>query len=102
MNEVMEKTFLVIDEIEKSDIIKDISLCKEKIMANGEIMNLIKMGQDSCDDYYIMEIRKKLFTYTDYYMYMDCYNKLMYIVMKINHKYLSFTDTKSCCSGGVS
>ena len=96
MNKVMEKTYLLIDELEKSDIIKNITIYKEKIINNQEIQELINKGNKETNDYIISDIRKKLYKYNDYKNYMDNYNKLMYIVMDINSRLNNITNNKNC------
>lgn len=96
MNEVMEKTYLLIDELEKSDIIKNITIYKQKIMNDEELRKLINKGNNAKDDYIIRDIRQKLYKYNDYKNYMDNYNKLMYIVMDINSRLKKITNTKNC------
>lgn len=96
MNEIMDKTFLLIDELDNSDIIKNITIYKEKIMNNREIMNLINKGNSSNDDYIIIDIKKKLYEYDDYRNYMVNYNKLMYIVMDINNRFNKLINSKGC------
>ena len=96
MNRVMEKTYLLIDELEKSDIIKNITIYKEKIINNQEIQELINKGNKETNDYIISGIRKKLYKYNDYKNYMDNYNKLMYIVMDINSRLNKITNNKNC------
>lgn len=96
MNKVMEKTYLLIDELEKSDIIKNITIYKEKIINNQEIQELINKGNKETNDYIISGIRKKLYKYNDYKNYMDNYNKLMYIVMDINSRLNKITNNKNC------
>ena len=96
MNKVMEKTYLLIDELEKSDIIKNITINKEKIINNQEIQELINKGNKETNDYIISDIRKKLYKYNDYKNYMDNYNKLMYIVMDINSRLNKITNNKNC------
>lgn len=96
MNKVMEKTYLLIDELEKSDIIKNITIYKEKIINNQEIQELINKGNKETNDYIISDIRKKLYKYNDYKNYMDNYNKLMYIVMDINSRLNKIINNKNC------
>lgn len=96
MNEIMEKTYVLIDELDKSDIIKDITFYKERIMNNDKIRELVSKGNNTDDEYIIREIKQKLYTYDDYKNYMDNYNKLMYIVMDINNRLNKLINNKSC------
>lgn len=96
MNEIMEKTYALIDELDKSDIIKDITFYKERIMNNDKIRELVSKGNNTDDEYIIREIKQKLYTYDDYKNYMDNYNKLMYIVMDINNRLNKLINNKSC------
>lgn len=96
MNEIMKKTYALIDELDKSDIIKDITFYKERIMNNDKIRELVSKGNNTDDEYIIREIKQKLYTYDDYKNYMDNYNKLMYIVMDINNRLNKLINNKSC------
>ena len=57
MNEIMEKTYDLIDELDASDIIKNITFYKTKIMDNDDIRELINKGNNTSDDYVIMDIK---------------------------------------------
>ena len=92
----MEKTYVLIDELDKSDIIKYITFYKERIMNNDKIRELVSKGNNTDDEYIIREIKQKLYTYDDYKNYMDNYNKLMYIVMDINNRLNKLINPKSC------
>lgn len=96
MNEIMEKTYDLIDELDASDIIKNITFYKTKIMDNDDIRELINKGNNTSDDYVIMDIKKRLYKYDEYKNYMDNYNKLMYIVMDINNRLNKIINNKNC------
>lgn len=96
MNEIMEKTYNLIDELDKSDIIKNITFYKERITNNKEIRNLVTKGNNTEDEYIIREIKKKLYTYTDYKNYMENYNKLNFIIMDINKRFNKLLNNKNC------
>lgn len=96
MNEIMTKTYALIDELEKSEIIKNITFYKERIMNNKELKNLIDKGNNTLDEYIIRDIRQKLYKYSDYKNYMDNYNKLMYITMDINSRFNKLINNKNC------
>ena len=96
MNEIMEKTYDLIDELDASDIIKNITFYKTKIMNNDDIRDLINKGNNTLDDYVIMDLKKRLYKYDEYKNYMDNYNKLMYIVMDINNRLNKIINDKNC------
>ena len=96
MNEIMEKTYDLIDELDASDIIKNITFYKTKIMNNDDIRDLINKGNNTLDDYVIMDLKKRLYKYDEYKNYMDNYNKLMYIVMDINNRLNKIINNKNC------
>lgn len=96
MNEIMEKTYLLIDELDNSDIIHNITEYKNKIMHNKEIKELVNKGNNTNDEYVIREIKKKLYQYDDYKNYIENYNKLMYIVMDINRRFNKLVNSKGC------
>ena len=94
MNEVMDKTFKLIYVLDNSDVIKNRTLYKNKVISNTEIQELINIGNKTMDKYKLMDIKRKLYKYEDYVNYMKYYNELMYIVMDINSRFKSITGNK--------
>ena len=96
MNEIMEKTFELIDVLEESDLIKELDKYKRRISSNETLSKLIKEGNTTSDKYMLLDIKRRLYKDSDYKNYMDYYNKLMYIVMDINSRYNKLLG-KGCC-----
>ena len=96
MNEIMNKTYELIDTLDSSDLINDIGIYREKILNNKELSKLIKMGNDTEDEYLLLDIKYKLYKNIDYKNYMDKYNELMYLVMDINYRYNKMLGNGSC------
>ena len=96
MNKIILKTYELIDELEKSDLIKDLTYYKEKVMNNSELKKLIEKGKTTEDKYLLLDIRQKLYKDIDYKKYMEKYNELYLIVLKINKKYREITKSKVC------
>ena len=57
-----------------------------RIINNKELSDLIRVGNNTSDEYLLLDIKRRLYKYDDYKSYMDCYNELMYIVMDINSR----------------
>ena len=87
MNEVIEKTYDLIDELDNSIIIKEILLYKKEITDNKEIQELLSRGNNLEDDYALKSIKEKLYSYKEYKKYMENY---------INNKINSLINNKSC------
>ena len=96
MNEIMKKTYELIDVLEESDLISELNSCKEKIINNLELSKLISMGNSTNDEYLLLDIKRNLYKNSDYKNYMDKYNELMYIVMNINSRYNKLLGKGSC------
>ena len=96
MNEIMEKTFELIDALEDSNLIKELDKYKRRISSNESLSKLIKEGNTTSDRYMLLDIKRRLYNNSDYKNYMDSYNKLMYIVMGINSRYNKLLG-KGCC-----
>lgn len=96
MNEIILKTYELIDEFEKSELIKDLTYYKEKVINNNELKELIEKGKNTEDKYLLLNIRQKLYKNNDYKKYMEKYNELYLIVLKINNKYKEITKSKAC------
>lgn len=96
MNEIMKKTYELIDVLEESELISDLEKYKERIENNQELRELIKKGNNTEDDYLLLDIKRNLYKDDDYKGYMDKYNELMYIVMNINYRYSKLLGKGSC------
>lgn len=97
MNEIMKKTFEVIDVIDNSEIVYDLKMYRDRVLNNQEIQKLIKEGNNCSNSYDKVKIKKKLYNYEEYRGYMVKYDELMFIVMKINNIYKSFTKSGRRC-----
>ena len=96
MHEVMKKTYELIDVLDSSDLIYNIELYKDKIENNDSLKKLIDIGNDTDDEYVLLDIKHKLYQYDEYKNYMHYYNELMYIVMDINSRYKNIIGERSC------
>lgn len=96
MNEIMKKTYELIDVLEDSELVKDIGMYREKIMSNRELSSLIQRGNLVDDEYVLLDIKRKLYKNGDYKGYIDKYNELMYLVMDINYRYSKLLGKGSC------
>lgn len=96
MNEIMKKTYELIDVLEDSELIKNLEIYRERVMKNLELQELIQQGNSLNDDYSIALVKKKLYGNKDYQSYMDSYNQLMYMVMDINYRYRKLLGKGSC------
>ena len=96
MHDIMVKTFNFIDELDNSDIIKNISKYKAMIEDNEDLKELIDKGRNTDDRYILMDIKNRLYKYDEYKSYMHYYNELMYIVMDINSRYKKIVGERSC------
>ena len=96
MNEIMKKTYELIDVLESSELIKDLELYKDKISSNKELSELINKGNNTKDEYLLLDIKRRLYKYNDYKNYIDRYDELMYIVMNINSRYNKLLGKGSC------
>lgn len=97
MNEIMEKTYELIDVLEESNLIKDLEKYREVIYNNKDLRELIDKGNSTSDDYLLLDIKKKLYDDNDYKNYMDKYNELLYIVMDINKRFKKLTSDSMGC-----
>lgn len=96
MNEIMKKTYELIDVMEESELISDIGRYREKIIANHDLSELVRKGNSTDDEYLLLDIKRRLYKNKDYKSYMDKYNELMYLVMDINYRYSKLLGKGSC------
>lgn len=93
MNKIILKTYELIDTLEDSSIIKELTLSKNKLLNNKKILLLIDKINNSRDNEK-RKLKKELFKNKDYKNYIDNYNKLYYIVLDINNRLKKLTNTK--------
>lgn len=96
MDNVIDKTKKLIEVIDSSDLIKNLNYYKNKVVLNSEIMNLIDKYNDSNDDYEKIVIKREVYKYEDYSLYMKYYNELFYYVLEINNRFRVYTDERGC------
>lgn len=96
MNEIMEKTYELIDMLECSDVVGSLVYYRDRVMSNCELQSLIHDGNVGNDPYRKMAIKRRLYQNKDYQGYMDNYQVLMYLVMDMNSRYQKLSG-KGCC-----
>lgn len=97
MHKVIEKTFELIDVIDDSEMIKSLEKYKKQVLENKEIQELLKVGNNTSIEYEQLEIKKKLYEFPEYKGYMKYYDELMFLVMKLNHRFHDFTKSGRRC-----
>ena len=98
MDNVILKTKKLLEVFEKSELIKNLDYYKNRVINNKDIMSMIDKYNDSNDEYEKMSIKKDIYKYDDYNLYMKYYNELFYYVMKINSMFRGFTSERGCGS----
>lgn len=94
MSEIIEKTYKLLDTLDNSEVIKKLTQYKEKLQQNKEVLSLVKKINNEENPKMKIALRKKLYSIDDYQKYMESYNELNLIVMKINKKFMEYTNTK--------
>lgn len=94
MSEIIEKTYTFLDTLDNSSLIKNLTKYKNKLLNNQDILNQIKTIQKEENIENKILLKKELYKNKDYVMYMKYYNELSFIILKINHKYKKYTNTK--------
>ena len=97
MHKIMEKTFELIDMLDDSEMMKELEKYKKQVLENKEIQELLKVGNNTSIEYEQLEIKKKLYEYSEYREYMKYYDELMFLVMKINQEFKKFTNSGRRC-----
>lgn len=100
MSEVIEKTYKLLDTLDNSSLIKNLTKYKNRLLNNNEVLLKIKNTQKEKDNNKLISLRKELYNNNDYKMYMKYYQELSFIVLKINKKYAEYTNTlEHSCHG---
>ena len=96
MDNVIAKTKNLIGVFNSSELIRNLDYYKNKVLSNNEIMRLINKYNSSNDDYEKMSIKRDVYKYEEYSLYMKYYNELFYIVLDINKRFRMYTDERGC------
>ena len=100
MSEIIEKTYKLLDTLDNSEVIKKLTQYKKIIEQDEAVLSLVKKINNEQNPNTKIELRKKLYSNSNYQNYMESYNELNLIVMKINKKYKEYTNTKEGnCNG---
>lgn len=94
MSDIINATYNFIDILDKSDLMRELTSSREILMKNKTLLNEIASIKRENDNKVIIEKRKAIYENKDYKKYMECYNELSLIIMKINKKYAEYTKTK--------
>ena len=96
MSEIIEKTYKLLDVLDNSEVINKLTRYKELIKYDDEVLSLVYKinNEDNLDRK--LELKKELYSNDNYKNYIDAYNELFYIVLKINKKYEEYTNTREC------
>jgi predicted CopG family antitoxin len=96
MNKIIEKTYELIDALDNSDIIRNLVYYKKKLGDNKEVLELVNKYNNTKDDNELIKIKRELYNDREYKNYLDNYNKLHNIVLKINYRYRKILNSRSC------
>ena len=94
MSDIVEATYNFLDTLDNSELIKNLTKYKNKLLNNKPILKEIANIKKETNNETIISRRKELFANNDYKMYMKYYNELSLIILKINKKYQEYTSTR--------
>lgn len=100
MSEIIEKTYKLLDALDNSHLIKDLTISKEKLQKNNHLLSLINKYQKESQPEQKINLKKEIYLDKDYQTYIKCYNELSYLVIKINNQYHKYTNTKENTNKG--
>ena len=95
MSEIIYATYKLLDTLDNSSLIKNLTNYKNKLLKDTNLINLIKQYNNETDNEIKINIKKELYQNNDYKNYMKYYNELFYIILHINKKYSEYTNTKN-------
>ena len=96
MHPIINKTYELLDTLNNSGLIKKLDTSKKNIIKNKKLYDLIKKGKLSQNADEIVEIKKILLKNIDYKNYIEAYDLLNLIVLKINKKFNSYFENRKC------
>ena len=94
MSPIIEYTYKLLDTLDNSNLIKQLTKYKNKLLNNKDILDKINQVKEEKDNNKKIKLKKELYQNNDYKMYMKYYQELSLIVLKINKKYNEYTNTR--------
>lgn len=94
MSEIIDSTYKLLDTLDNSELIKELTISKEKLLKDNNILSLIDRYNSEIDNNKKILLKKEIYNDINYQKYIRAYNELSLIVLKINNKYHSYTNTK--------
>ena len=94
MSEIIKATYKLLDTLDNSEVIKKLAKYKKILEQDEEVLSLVKKINKEIDNSKKVELKQKLYNNHDYKNYIDAYNELNYIILKINKKFNEYTNTK--------
>jgi hypothetical protein len=96
MSQIIEKTYELLDTLENSNLIKTLTISKEKLLKDKYLLSLINTYNIETENEKKIKLKQELYSNKVYKDYIDSYNELSYIILKINNKFKEYTNTKNC------
>lgn len=93
MSDIIENTYKLLDTLDNSDLIKNLTTAKRRLEQNPEILSLIKEYRKETDSNKLISIKQILYQDEDYRKYIESYNELSLIILRINKQYQKYTNT---------
>ena len=94
MSEIIDKTYKLLDTLDNSSLIKNLTKYKNNLLKNNLVLKQIEDIKKEKDNNKLISLRKELYNNNDYKMYMKYYQELSFIILKINKKYAEYTSTR--------
>lgn len=94
MSNILLSTSNLLNTLDKSSLIRKLTIYKQKLEHNDYIISLVNIYNKETDINKKLTIKKELYQNKDYQNYMKYYNELSLIVLRINQKYHEYTNTK--------
>ena len=94
MSEIIDKTYKLLDTLDNSSLIKNLTKYRNNLLKNNLVLKQIEDIKKEKDSNKLILLRKELYKNNDYKMYMKYYQELSFIILKINKKYAEYTSTR--------
>lgn len=96
MDSIIENTFKFIDELDKSELMKEYKKYKNILLKDNDLLNEISKSKDINTNEELISLKKEIYQNNNYQKYMELYTELTFLIKSINKKYKSFLGVKKC------
>lgn len=96
MDDIINKTKILINTLDNSDLMHNLEYYKQRVILNKNLLELINKYNSSDKNYEKISLKQEIYKDNNYREYMKYYNELFFYILIINRKFKEYNSSKGC------